>query len=101
MVKASIDMPLTFDSIVVRTGGLMSTPLDRDVVILNPARDNYVGLDEVGRRVWDLLAVPNDVRDLCLQVTREFHGDPRQIAADTLAFLNELAAEGLVHVAKT
>jgi Coenzyme PQQ synthesis protein D (PqqD) len=93
-------MPLTLDSLVVRTEGLMSTPLDREVVILNPARDNYVGLDEVGRRVWDLLATPNSVKDLCLQVTGEFDGDPRQIEEDVLAFLTELANEGLVDVAK-
>lgn len=79
----------------------MSGPLDRDVVILNPARDNYVGLDEAGRRIWDLLAVPNEVRDLCRQVANEFDGDPGQIAADILAFLNELATEGLVDVATT
>jgi hypothetical protein len=93
-------MALTFDSIVVRTGGLMSTPLDRDVVILNPARDNYVGLDEVGRRVWELIEGPKEVRDLCRQVTGEFHGDPEQIAAEVLDFLNELAAEGLIAVTK-
>jgi hypothetical protein len=94
-------MPLTLDSLVVRTGGLMSTALDREVVILNPAGDNYVGLDEVGRRVWDLLATPNSIKDLCLQVMGEFHGDPREIEADILAFLSELAAEGLVDVAQT
>lgn len=78
----------------------MSTPLDREVVILNPARDNYVGLDEVGRRVWELLEAPNHVRDLCVRMTKEFRGDPEQIAAEILAFLNELAAEGLLDVAK-
>jgi hypothetical protein len=93
-------MPITLESIVVRTAGLMSTALGQDVVILNSARDNYVGLDEVGRRVWGLLVVPRDVKELCRQVTMEFEGDSRQIAADILAFLNELAADGLVNVAK-
>jgi hypothetical protein len=93
-------MAITLSSVVVRTAGLMSTVLDRDVIILNPARDNYVGLDEIGRRVWDLLAVPRDVKELCRQVTMEFEGDSRQIAADVLAFLNDLAADGLVNVAK-
>lgn len=93
-------MQLTLDSIIVRTGGLMSTPMDREVVILNPMRDNYTALDEVGRRVWELLAVPNKVRSLCLQVTREFQGDPRQIEADILTFLDELAADGLLGVTK-
>jgi hypothetical protein len=93
-------MAITFDSIVERTGGLMSTSLDREVVILNPARNNYVGLDEVGRRVWELLATPKDVGDLCRQVAGEFNGDPRQIATEVLDFLNELAAEGLLAIMK-
>jgi len=78
----------------------MSAPLDRDIVILNPARDNYVGLDEVGRRVWTLLDAPCGVNDICRQVAQEFQGDPKRIAQDILIFLNELAAEGLVYVAK-
>ncbi len=52
------------------------------------------------RRVWELLAVPSDIKGICGQVATEFHGDPQQIEADILAFLNELAADGLVHVAK-
>ena len=77
----------------------MSSPLDRDIVILNPGRDNYVGLDEIGRRIWDLLAVPREVRSLSLQLAQEFQEDPTRIAADILTFLDELATEGLVDVA--
>jgi Coenzyme PQQ synthesis protein D (PqqD) len=93
-------MPITLDSVVIRTRGLMSTPLEDNIVILNPARDNYVALDEIGRRVWELLAVPSGVGDLCHQVTQEFQGDSTRIGSDILAFLNELAAEGLLYVAK-
>jgi hypothetical protein len=92
-------MPLTPISVVHRTGGLMSTPLGQDIVILNPATDNYVGLDEIGRRVWDLLATPGEVKDLCLQVTREYQGDAQEITADLMIFLNELASDGLIDVA--
>jgi hypothetical protein len=92
-------MPLTPASIVSRTEGLMSTSLGEDLVILNPATDNYIGLDEIGRRVWDLLATPEPVEDLCLRLSREYRGNPQQISADILDFLNEMAAEGLVYVA--
>jgi len=92
-------MPLDFDSIVIRTAGLMSTPVDREIIIMNPARDNYIGLDEIGRRVWDLIEAPGKVEDLCQRMTQEYWGDPRQITTDLLVFLNALAAEGLIHVA--
>jgi len=95
----AVNTPLTPGSVVSRTEGLMSTSLGEELVILNPANDDYVGLDEIGRRVWDLLVRPEPVQDLCLRLTREYRGDPRQISADILDFLNEMAAEGLVYVA--
>lgn len=91
-------MPLTLDSIVRRTEGLMSAELGREIVILNPATDNYIGLDQIGSRVWDLLAAPGSVEDLCLRVTRNYRGNPREITADLIAFLNELDKECLLDV---
>lgn len=91
-------MPLTSDSVVKRTSGLMTTPLHDEIVILNPLRDNYIGLDEIGRRIWDLLTGPTRIDRLCQQVAQEYQGDPLQIPADLIAFLNELHGEGLLEV---
>ncbi len=92
------NMPLTFDSVVKRNAGLMSTQLGDDMIVLNPLRDNYIGLDEIGGRVWALLAAPIKVDQLCRQVARQYQGDRQQIPADLIAFLNELDGEGLLEV---
>jgi hypothetical protein len=76
----------------------MSTPLQDDIVILNPIRDTYIGLDEIGRRIWDLLAQPIVIQRLCDQVAQEYQGDALQIRADVFAFVNELHREGLLEV---
>jgi hypothetical protein len=89
-------MPLTADSIVCRTEGLMSTALDSDLIVLNPERDNYIGLDATGRRVWELLAEPAAVTDLCRELKMDYSDDTGAMSQDLLAFLNELNAEGLV-----
>jgi len=94
-------MALTFKSVVKRVGGLMSTPVAGDIVILNQDRDNYVALDEIGRRVWELIAEPRNVSDVCLKMAEEFDAPVATIRPDVIAFLDELAAEGLLHVAKT
>jgi hypothetical protein len=94
-------MALDFNSVVGRTEGLMSTPLDRDLVILNPDRDNYISLDEIGRRIWELLDAPDRVDTICRKVAQEYQGDEQEITADLLSFLRELEAEGLVHVAQS
>ena len=36
----------------------MSTPVDDEIVILNPERDNDVGLDAVGRAMRDHIEQP-------------------------------------------
>jgi len=84
------------DSVVVRTAGVMAAPVDEDVVILNLARDDYVALDEIGRRVWDLLEQPRRVAELCAELRREFDAPAHQLEADVLGFLVQLEGEDLV-----
>jgi len=85
-------------AVVVRTEGLMSAPVDDDLVVLNAERDSYGALDAIGRRIWELLEAPLPVAELCAQLGEEFDGEPAPIAADVSAFLDELEQEGLVRV---
>lgn len=91
-------MPLELSTRVVRFPELMSTPVDKEIVILSLASNHYVGLDEIGRRVWELLEQPKRVDELCRQLTREFEATEQQIAGDVLPFLGQLKNEGLLRV---
>ena len=92
------EISLNSSSIVKRTDGLMSTRVEQEIYILNPVRDQYTGLDEVGRRIWDLLETGTRVDSLRDRLVQEFEGDPQEIAADVMEFLNELQGEGLLEV---
>lgn len=83
---------------VIRNEGLMAAPVDEDLVILSLISNNYIALDPIGRRIWELLESTWQVDELCLQLGQEFAGAPDQIAADVLPFLTELQGEGIVHV---
>jgi hypothetical protein len=89
-------MTLTADSILARNKGALSTPLDGDLIVLNPLRDSYVCLDNIGRYVWELLAEPRAVRELCDELAARYSGDRERIVADAMRFLNELMVEELV-----
>jgi hypothetical protein len=91
-------MPIDLNSTVVRLDNLMSTQLDEEIVILNMAKNNYIALNEIGRRIWDLLERPMRVEELNLLLSREFAATPEQIAADVVPFLDKLASEGLLDV---
>ncbi len=92
---------MTFEatSTIERDGAAMTAPVDDELVILNMAGNNYVSLDAIGRRIWDLLETPCRVDALCLQLSEEFEATPEQIEADVLPFLQELSKDGLVRLA--
>lgn len=92
-------MAIEATSRVVRTEGMMTAPVDNEIVILNMKGNNYISLDAIGRRIWELLETPVAVADLCQQLMTEFEATEEQIAADVLPFLTELEREGLVRVA--
>lgn len=85
-------------TVVVAVAGLLTAPVDDEIVILNPGRDNYVGLNAIGRAVWDLIEQPCAVAELCRTLSRDFDATPGQIAADLLPFLAEMAEEGIARV---
>jgi len=84
------------DTIVTRTEGLMSTPVDDEIVFLNPGTDSYVALDRIGRRIWELLESPQRVADLAAALAAEFDADVGVVGADVAAFLDELKRDGMV-----
>jgi hypothetical protein len=91
-------MPVNPASVVARTADLMTTRMNNEIYVLNPVRDKYTGLDEIGVRVWDLLEAATPADTLCDQVAKEYRGDPQQIRTDLMEFLNELDSEGLLVV---
>jgi hypothetical protein len=91
-------MTIELSTVVVRTADLLTAPVDNEIVILNPSRDNYVGLDAIGRAVWDLIEQPCEVAELCRKLSQDFNAAPGQIVADLLPFLAEMADEGIARV---
>lgn len=89
---------MNLGSRIVRNDDLPSAPVDREIVFLNAGLERYVALDDVGRRIWDKLAVPITIGTLVDELEREFTAPRGAIARDVLAFISELESEGMVRV---
>ncbi|TWH48807.1 PqqD family protein [Sporomusa sp. KB1] len=89
-------MNLELNTRIVRIADLMTTSVDKEIIIMNLAKNNYVALDDIGRRIWAILENPCRIDELCQQLSQEYKTDLAQVTADVLPFLNELQAEGLV-----
>lgn len=83
-------------SYIRRNDSVMTALVDDELVILNMAGNNYISLDNIGRRIWELLENPCRVDALCRQLLGEFEATSVQIETDVLLFLQELAGDGLV-----
>ncbi len=92
-------MSIEMNTRLVRLQGLQTALIDDEIVILKLQTNNYVALNEIGRRIWELLESPCRVADLCQQLNQKFAATPEQIAADVLPFLAELESENLARVA--
>jgi hypothetical protein len=89
---------LSDTSIVVCALGPLAATVDDEIVMLSPEQGAYFGLNAVGSRVWELIAAPRPVAEVCATLTAEYEVDDDTCAADVRDFLQELAAAGLVEV---
>ena len=91
-------MSLELSTTLIRIPDAMTAPVDNEIVILNMAGNNYVSLDAIGRRIWDLLESAQTVGNMCTLLSQEFEATEEQIATDIIPFLAELVTDGLLRV---
>jgi len=70
--------------------------IDGEVVLLDLAGGIYHGLDEVGARIWQLLAERPTTARLVERLLEEYEVDRGQLERDVESFLGSLEQAGLV-----
>jgi hypothetical protein len=85
-------------SVVVATQHQVSCDLGGEGVILGLTRGVYYGLGTVGTTIWAFLRTPREVGEIRDAITSAFDVEVEQCERDLVAFLNELADEGLIDV---
>ena len=87
---------LAEDSRLRLAGESVWSRLGEDVVILDLASSSYLGLENVGATVWDMLAEPRSVSELETDLAAVYEVDPRDLSRDLRPFLEDLVARGLL-----
>ena len=83
---------------VRRQGEWLSAKVGDELVMMSVERGDYLGLTEVGARVWKLIESPRELISLCSQLQQEFDVSADTCRADVEAFVNELAKHGAISV---
>jgi hypothetical protein len=75
---------------------MLATEVDGETVMMDAERGTYYGLNAVGSDIWNRLAEPMVVSELCADLARSYDAPAGQIEAETLDLLRSLAEKNLV-----
>ena len=89
---------LSMETVVARSDGFIEAEIDKEIVALSIERGTCYGLNRVGSRIWNLLATPIRISDVCATLLSEYRVDPSVCECQVLDLLEELRAEGLIAI---
>ncbi len=76
--------------------GWLTAEVRDELVMMSVDTGKYIGLNEVGARIWQLLETPQSREALCAQLVREFDVSAELCRAEVDAFLDELDRNGAI-----
>lgn len=83
---------------ISRVPGIVEAQFDEVRVLLNEDLE-YLGIDEVGQRIWAMLDRPRTLEEVVASLTEEYDVSEDECTRDVTEFVEALARHGLVSVA--
>jgi hypothetical protein len=81
-------------TIIARKGDWLAAKIGDELVMMSVAKGNYIGLSDVGARIWELMETPLEMDALCARLEAEYAVTPATCRAEVEAFLAELVEHG-------
>lgn len=91
-------MKITENTIIVRNPELKPVDIGGQLGMLNVKTGKYIVLNEVGGRIWQLMAEPHTVGAIVVRLTEEFDVAPDVCINQVLPYLEILKKEKLVRI---
>ncbi len=92
----SPDNPQLSTIFIRRAADKLSTGIDDETVILDMASSNYIGLNPVATRIWELIEPGISFAGLCDRLIAEYDISEDSCRADILSFLQEMLDNHLI-----
>ena len=83
---------------VVASERVLTREVDGELVLLDLASEQYLGLDTVGLAMWQALTTAPSVAAVRPGLLDRFDVEPERLAPDLESFLVELERRGLVEI---
>jgi hypothetical protein len=89
---------ITLESAISVPEDVLFREVEGEAVLLNTATGKYFGLDEVGTRMWTLLAEHGQVDSAYRALLEEYDVAPEQLQKDLIDLVGKLVTHGLIQV---
>jgi hypothetical protein len=84
------------ESRVRQNPAVLSAAVGEAIVLLHAEKNAYYDTESVGARVWQEIAEPRTVAEVCKKLEEEYEVDAATCQADVIAFLEDAANEGII-----
>ena len=89
---------ITTETVISQIEEIVDSDIDGETVMMSIENGEYYGLDDIGSRIWELIARPIKVSDLIDTLLERFDVDRETCEIDVLKFLNELNEDRILEV---
>jgi hypothetical protein len=86
------------DDVIVRKADRIETELDDEIIVMNVASGEIVGLADIAKEIWAALGEPVAFGALVARLTATFAVTPAVCSEEVGAFLAELEQAGVVEI---
>ena len=83
-------------TMIRRQGDWLSAKVGDELVMMSAASRHYVGLSQVGARIWELIEQPRSLDEVCALLQEEYEVSPDVCRGEVETFLRELMDHGAV-----
>ena len=89
---------ITENTVLKRNPEVQFSKIDNEVVLLSPDGTNYIRINEVGVRIWELLEKELSYADLIKKLLEEFEIDQGICETDVKSFLIKSIQNQLISI---
>jgi len=94
--KSNPSLEDLFASPVQARSDLLWREVEGEMVLLDPQRGHYYGIEGCGTRIWQLLQEETTLGDVLLRLLEEYHVEERELRQDLVDIYQGLRKSGLL-----
>jgi len=82
--------------LVRKQGDWLAAKVGDELVMMSAEKGNYIGLSNIGARIWEMIETPQELDAVCARLLDEYDVTPEVCRAEVQNFLDELVKHGAI-----